>query len=138
MIGAVSLVCIQLPWNTAFRIEEWLSEPSGDAAAVALELGRESRSLDTAGGGSGSDSRQTTRMLLHGQLDQAFANLHRRARPGGVPVTIDLPVRIIGISADELLLSDRSQIQLFGEGGRLLYRDTSTGASAGLLTGGRR
>ncbi len=133
MIGTVSLVSIQLPWNTAFHIEQWLSKPSGDAAAVALELGGELPSLDTASGGNGSASRQTAQMLLHGQLDQAFANLHRRARLGGAPVTIDLPVRIIGISAEELLLSDRSQIQLFGEDGRLLYRGTSAGASTGLL-----
>jgi hypothetical protein len=131
--GTVSLVFIQLPWNTAFHIEQWLSESSGDAAAVALELGKELPSQDPASGGTSTDTRQTTQMLLRGQLDQAFVNLHRRARPGGAPVTIDLPVRIIGISADELLLSDRSQVQLFGEDGRLLYRGTSTGASAGLL-----
>ena len=131
--GSVSLVFIQLPWNTAFHIEQWLSESSGDAAAVALELGKELPTRDPASGGKSADSRQTTQLLLRGQLDQAFVNLHRRARPGGAPVTIDLPVRIIGISADELLLSDRSQIQLFGEDGRLLYRGTSTGASAGLL-----
>lgn len=133
IVGTVSLVFIQLPWNTAFHIEQWLSESSGDAAAVALELGNKSPSQDPASGAKSADSRQTTQLLLRGQLDQAFVNLHRRARPGGAPVTIDLPVRIIGISADELLLSDRSQIQLFGEDGRLLYRGTSTGASAGLL-----
>jgi hypothetical protein len=133
IVGTVSLVFIQLPWTTAFHIEQWLSEPSSDAAAVVLELGKELPSQDAASGRKSSDSRQTTQMLLRGQLDQAFVNLHRRARPGEAPVTIDLPVRIIGISADELLLSDRSQIQLFGEDGRLLYRGTSTGASAGLL-----
>jgi hypothetical protein len=133
IVGTVSLVFIQLPWNTAFHIEQWLSESSGDAAAVALELGKELPTQDPASGGNSADSRQTTQMLLRGQLDQAFVNLHRRARPGGAPVTIDLPVRIIGISGDELLLADRSQILLFGEDGRLLYRGKGTGASAGLL-----
>ena len=46
---------------------------------------------------------------------------------------IDLPVRTVGVSADELLLVDRSQVHLFGEDDRLLYREPNAGASAGLL-----
>lgn len=133
MVGAVLLVFLQLPWSSAFGIERWLSDPSRDAAAVALELGGPSQSLDPAGAGSGPAPRQTTQLLLHGHVDQAFANLHRRAPSGGAPVTIDVPVRIVGVSADELLLADRSEIQLFGADGRRFYRGTNGAASMALL-----
>ncbi len=134
VLGAVCLVFIQLPWGTAFDIERWLSEPGGDAAAVALELGTQSPNLGTAGAAGSLSSTQTAQLLVHGQLDRAFVNIHRRAHPVEAPVTIDLPLRIVGTSADELLLSDRVQIQLYGGDGRMFYRGTNTGASAALLT----
>lgn len=132
VVGAVCLVLVQLPWSVAFDIERWLSEPSGDAPAVALDLGSEAPIVETTNAGeSGAATRQTTQLLLHGHVDQAFTNLHRRAHPGMAPVRIDLPVGISGVSTDERLLVDRSQMQLFGADGRLLYR--GAGPSLGLL-----
>ena len=46
---------------------------------------------------------------------------------------IDLPLRIAGVAADELLLVDRSQPGSFADDGRLLYRGPDAGASPGLL-----
>jgi hypothetical protein len=134
IVGAVSLVFLQLPWSTAFAIETWLSRPGGDAAAVGLEVGHEgsSRPEATALGGGAANARKATQLLLHGHLDQAFEYLRRRARPGDA-VTLDLPLRPIGVSANELVLLDRSQVRVLGEDGRLLYRGTNAGASPGLL-----
>jgi hypothetical protein len=133
VLGAASLVFIQIPCNAAFAIERWLSEPSGDAAAVALERGEEGPSLDTTSAGSLA-SRQTTQLLLRGNVDQAFQDLHRRARGQDTAMLIDLPVRTVGTSADEMLLVDRLHIQLSSEDGRLLYRAADAGPSPGLLT----
>jgi hypothetical protein len=132
MLGAASLVFMQIPWSAAFAIERWLSEPSGDASAIALELGEEAPSLNTTSAGSLA-ARQTTQLLLRGNVDQAFENLHRRARREDMVVMIDLPVHTMGMSAAEMLLVDRLHIQLSSEDGRLLYRGPDAGPSAGLL-----
>jgi hypothetical protein len=132
VVGAVCLVFLQLPWSTAFAIERWLSRPGGETAAVGLEVGHDQSSPaeGTAPGVGAMNARNATQLLLHGHLDQAFEYLRRRARPGNA-VTLDLPLRSIGISADELVLLDRSQVRVFGEDGRLLYRGTNPGASPG-------
>jgi hypothetical protein len=132
LVGAAALVFIQIPWSAAFAIERWLSEPSGDVAAIALELGTEAPSVDTAGAASLA-SRQTAQLLVHGNVGQAFENLHRRARRGDTPVMVDLAVRTTGMSAAEMLLVDRLHIQLSGEDGRLLYRGPDADPSPGLL-----
>jgi hypothetical protein len=132
--GAVALVLIQLPWNAAVAIERWLSEPTGHAARVTLELAEAPPGLDdNAPGAKRPAAGQTTQLLLHGNVDQAFEELHRRARSEGGPVLIDLPMRGIGASADEMLLVDRLHPQLFRGDGRLLYRGADAGPSPGLL-----
>ncbi len=134
VMGAVSLVFVQLSWGSAFGIEQWLTGPGNDAAGVALEIGDDLPSRHVASaGGKALDARQTTQLLLQGRVDQAVENFHRRARREDALVRIDLPVRTVGVSKDELLLVDRSQVHLFGEDGRLLYREPNAGASAGLL-----
>jgi hypothetical protein len=134
VFGAVALVFIQLPWNTAVAIERWLSEPTGHAARVTLELAEEPPSLDTTSMGAKRPAAgRTTQLLLHGNVDQAFEDLHRRARSEDSPVLIDLPVRTIGASADEMLVVDRLHTQLFRSDGRLLYRGADAGPSPGLL-----
>jgi hypothetical protein len=132
LLGAAALVFMQIPWSAAFAIERWLSEPSGDVSAIALELGEEAPSLNTTGAASLA-SRQTARLLMHGNVDQAFENLHRRASPGDTPVLIDLPLHTLGTSSDEMLLVDRLHIQLASEDGRLLYRGPDADPSPGLL-----
>ena len=132
LVGAAALVFIQIPWNSAYAIERRLSEPSGDVAGVALELGEEAPSINTTGAAS-LPSRQTTQLLMRGNVDQAFENLHRRARRENTPVMVDLPVHTMGTSPAEMLLVDRLHIQLSGEDGRLLYRGPDADPSPGLL-----
>ena len=81
--------------------------------------------LDSNGGNAGSrkfGARQATRALLHGDVDEAVQYLRRRVHPEHAPIAVDLPVRVAGLAPDELLLFDRSEVQLFGRDGRLLYR----------------
>jgi len=134
VIGAIGLVFVQLSWSVAFAIEKWLSGPADAAAAVALELGADLPRPDiTSPGGGALNAGQASQWLLHGHVDQAFEYLNRRVRQKNAPVRIDLPLRVSGVAADELLLVDRSQPRLVAEDGRLLYRGPSTGASPGLL-----
>jgi hypothetical protein len=129
--GALMLVFVQLSWNAAFVIEQWLTRKGADAAAVVLELGQEPSALEGTSGGA--DARQASRLLMRGRVDQAFDYLRRRARLDNAPVTLDVPVRTMGVGADELLLVDRSLIQVFDGDGRLLHRAAFAGASAQLL-----
>jgi hypothetical protein len=134
LIGAVCLVFVQLPWSVAFAVEKWVSGTANGAAAVSLEFAAElPRANETSAAGGVLDAGRTTQLLLHGHVDQAFESLHRRARRREAPVRIDLPLRIAGVAADELLLVDRSQPRLVADDGRLLYRGPGTGASPGLL-----
>jgi len=131
VIGVVALVFVQLSWPSAFAIEEWLTRPGGAAAAVTLELGRDPSSQDWESTGGRAPSRQ---LLLRGQVDQTLEYLRRRAHLGEAPVTLDLPVRTDGVSPDELILVDRSQVYVFGADRRLSYRGANAGVSPGLLT----
>jgi hypothetical protein len=132
LLGAASLVFLQIPWSGAFALERWLSEPSGDVSAVALERGEEAPTLNTTSAASLA-SRQTARLLMHGDVDQAFESLHRRASRGDTPVLVDLPLHTTGTSAAEMLLVDRLHIQLSSEDGRLLYQGPDADPSPGLL-----
>ncbi len=133
VIGAAALVFLQVPWGTAFAVERWLTRSGDDAAGVALELGHETRSTAALGAGLGAaDARRTTQLLMHGHVDQAFDYLRGRTRPGNA-VALDIPVRPVGVAADEWVLLDRSQVRLRGADGRLLYRGANAGPSPGLL-----
>jgi hypothetical protein len=132
VLGAVSLVFVQLPWGGAFAIEAWLTRPGSDAAAVNLELARELSSQDW--GDTGGGARRSMQVLLPGRVDQTLDYLRRRAHLADAPVTLDLPIRIVGVSAQELVLVDRSRVEVFGAGRAPSYRGANAGASPGLLT----
>jgi hypothetical protein len=133
--GAVALVFVQLSWSAAFVIEQWLTHAGGDAAAVTLEPGRELSNQDwTSAAGGAFAVRQSRQLLLHGKVDQTLVYLRRRAHLDEAPVTLDLPLRLGGLSADELILVDRSQTHLFDADGRSSYQGTNAGASQGLIT----
>jgi hypothetical protein len=125
VVGVVALVVVQLPWNTAFALQEWLTRSSGGSTAISLESGTKSphaRATEAPGAGKQLSTGQATSLLLQGRVDQVLDSLHRRARPADSPVAIDIPVRADGVGSDELLLVDRLEVRLVGEDGRLLYR----------------
>lgn len=132
VLGVVALVFVQLPWNTAFALQGWLTRSGDGAAAIRLVLGAKSpdaSATEAASPGKPLSAGQTTALLLQGHVDQALESLHRRARPADLPVAIDLPVRADGVGSDELLLVDRLEVRLFAGDGRLLYGRANTGAS---------
>jgi len=126
VFGAVALVFAQLPWNTAFAIQRWVSGSIGVPSAVTIDFNLKESSLE----GRSDKPRQVgawqaTRALLHANVDEAAQYLRRRAHPEDAAVVIDLPVRISGESVDELLLIDHSEVHLLAANGRLLYRGTN-------------
>jgi hypothetical protein len=132
VLGVVAFVFVQLPWNTAFALQEWFTRPGGGSTGITLALGSKSpdaSATEAANPVKPLSAGQTTALLLQGHVDQALQSLHRGARPVDSPVTIDLPVRADGVGTDELLLVDRLEVRLFGGDGRLLYRRANTGAS---------
>jgi hypothetical protein len=125
--GAVLLVCLQLPWSAAFAAQQWISGSTRRSAAIRIEPQSPSN-LDTQSGAAGRPlgAGQATRALLEGNVGEAveFVREHTHAR--SAPVLIDVPVRITGVSTDELLLLDRLTLQMIDSGGRLLYGGTSS------------
>jgi len=122
LIGAASLVYIQLPWSSAYAIEVWLTEPNRAAAPVALELEASSPQASV-----GSRSGQPA---ARGRMDRAIDYLHHRAHED--QTTIAIPVRVSGIADDQLVLVDRSQVRIVRADGRLLHEHIGVGRSAGL------
>jgi hypothetical protein len=142
VVGAVCLVFAQLPWNAAFAIEHRIASLDVERSAVnfAFNLGAEPPSIADAAGSAGATSatapgaRASTRALLNGRVDPAMQYLRRRARANDASVEIELPLRASGTSADELLLADRTEIRLFDESRRLVFRTDTAGALGLLLT----
>jgi hypothetical protein len=122
LIGAASLVYLQLPWSSAYAIEAWLTEPNREAAPVALEL-------DT-GNPQASAASRSGQPPARGRVDRAIDYLHHRDHED--QTTIAIPVRIAGIADDQLVLVDRSQVRMIGADGRLLQEHIGVGKSAGL------
>ncbi|MGD0502420.1 MAG: hypothetical protein ABSD02_06745 [Steroidobacteraceae bacterium] len=121
--GVIALVFAQLPWNAAFSLQRVLGGSLPDSA-VTLEYAGDPAA--PAGGELESArapaaARRATQALLHGDLDQATAYLQRRAQAAR-PYVFEVPVRISGVADDELLLVDRSEVELTGDKGRILYR----------------
>jgi hypothetical protein len=64
--------------------------------------------------------------------------LLRRANPSaGAPVALTLSLRGSGLSADQLLLVDRSQVRIIGDRGSLLYRSANAEPPTGWLAANR-
>jgi hypothetical protein len=131
VLGVIALVFVQLPWNSAFALQAWLTGPGGGSNGITLVLGATSAdasAAEAASPGKPPGAGQAAALLLQGHMDQALDSLHRHARPADSPVAIDLPVRAGGVASDELLLVDRLEVRLFADDGRLLYRRANIGA----------
>jgi hypothetical protein len=121
VLGALALVFVQLPWNTAFAVQGWLTGPSGAAAAVTLEAGPRTPGAEARENDAGDKDHGAT-LLLQGHPDQALEYWRQRGAPVAAPAAVELPVRAAGMAPDELLLVDRLEVKLFGDDDRLLYR----------------
>lgn len=132
VLGVLALVLVRLPWNLAFAAQSWLSPAPGAAASVeiAFDPQRPVALRDATPAGRPPTAGQAARAWLAGDIDAAARYLKRRD-PRNAPLRIDLPVRISGLAAEELVLVDRSQLQLFeadGVRGDALYRGVNAGA----------
>ena len=128
--GAGLLAFLQVTWSSAFAIERWLAGPRQDTASVALELSPPGDLRPAQTGDAVPEARRAAHLLMHGDVDEAVADLRRQARPND-SVAIDLPLRA-SRAADEMLLVDRWQARLLDEQGRLLYSGVSA-TSPGLM-----
>jgi hypothetical protein len=114
----------QLPWRVAFAIQELVSGVADAPIAVTLAAVPDAVTLELRGfetPSAAATSRRATRALLRGDVDQAMQYVRGIARAAS-SAALDLPVRVSGLSPDELLLVDHSEIQTVGATGRLLYR----------------
>ncbi len=125
LCGAALLVFAELPWNVAFAIQQRLAGESGGAPLVLLPGA--AASVGTAvSEREPLAARQATRAVLHGDVDQALALLHRpRARDGSVELNVT--ARVTGLRGDEILLTDRSAIRVTGAGGSVLFQTATAG-----------
>jgi hypothetical protein len=121
MVGAVVLVGLQLPWSTAFAVQQHASGIPGSAAQVELKV---AGSVDRTAGdptarGRQVAGRQATRALMHGDIDKAADYV--RGGKNESRIGIDVPLQVSGVADDELLLVDRAKAAVLANG-RLVDR----------------
>jgi hypothetical protein len=141
IVGALGLVFAQLPWNIAFAIEQRIAGADAASAAVTIEIVQAAQGSPAAGAMGAAvqastarpGARESTRALLNGRVDPAIQYLGRRSRSRDGSVAIELPLRASGISADELLLADRSELRLFDPDRGMLFSTDTAGSLALLL-----
>jgi len=133
--GAAALVFLQLPWNVAFAIQQWVSSAPGTNSAILLESARD----DIKGNDRGVDAskappaeRQATRALLRGDVDRAVEFMRRRVQRSAATV-LEVPVRVTGVSGNDVLLVDRAEVELLGSDGRAIYHGVNVDESPNAL-----
>ena len=116
--------------ETAFAIQQSLSPEPGAAAAIEISFELQTPPLAEKGASRGEgfpiEIGQATRALLHGYAGDALKYLQSRKRSGKSPVRIELPVHASGISTDEVLLVDHSQLDLSDDAGARMYRGVNS------------
>jgi hypothetical protein len=129
VVGALVIVFAQLPWQTAFAIQRTLSPALGAAAGIDLSFEPQLPLAEKAPSSAGRppiEVGQATHALLHGSAGDAVKYLQGRRRSGNPPIRIELPVRMSGIFADEVLLVDHSELDLTDESGTRVYRSMNS------------
>jgi hypothetical protein len=122
VVGALALVLVQLPWSVGFAIQRWLSPAPNAAMAIRVVYDARRPSTLHEEGMTEANKVQYVRAVLRNKLDDTVDYLERHGAGRTAPVTIRLPLRIEGLSPDELLLVDRSDVTLLGEAGVSRYR----------------
>jgi hypothetical protein len=129
--GVLLLVIVQLPWNAAFAIQSWVGAPRGSSPAAILIAAGATDVADGAATGRGKQdtARRATQALLHGDVDAAVLSLKSIGRAQDVPVMLNVPLRISGLTHDEFLVVDRAEFSLVDAHGEVLYRGTQRNAA---------
>ncbi len=131
IVGALVIVFAQLPWKTAFAIQQSLSPEPGAAAAIEISFELQTPPLAEKGASRGEgfpiEIGQATRALLHGYAGDALKYLQSRKRSGKSPrQDRATPYGADGISKDEVLLVDHSQLDLSDDAGARMYRGVNS------------
>jgi hypothetical protein len=128
--GVVLLVSVQLPWNAAFAIQSWMGVPRGSSPAAIVITADATNVADGAGTrrGTQDSARRATQALSHGDVDAAVLSLKSIGRAHDVPVMLNVPLRISGLTHDEFLVVDRAEFSLVDAHGEVLYRGTERNA----------
>lgn len=143
--GALVIVFAQLPWETAFAMQRLLSAAPGAGAGIDLSFEAQlppAGTRPTGAVGGPIEGGQATRALLHGSAGDAVKYLQGRRRSGNPAVRIELPLRVSGLSADEVLLVDHSELDLTDEAGARVHRGMNSevlvlaGAAPGVADSG--
>lgn len=98
--GLLILISIFLPWSPAFAIQERLSSQPGAGKLAAI-------AFDPARG------------KFKSPYASASKNGQRRNREDNVEVF--LPLQIDGVHDDGILLTDRVEVRVIGQGGKVMY-----------------
>jgi hypothetical protein len=124
--GVVLLVIVQLPWNAAFAIQSWMGVSGGSSPAAIRITADATDVADGAGTGRGRQdtARHATQALLHGDVDAVVLSLKSVGRAHDVPVVLNVPLRITGLTHDEFLVVDRAVFSLVDTHGGVLYTGT--------------
>jgi hypothetical protein len=111
--------CVQfLPWRATLRLEQVLTASTEHERGIAVAFApSEGRFLPAPGQGL-DDVQEKPGM---GAVDVAEENRRRRAEGA---VTLFLPVRVSGLTANSRLLADRSSVTVIGRDGRAVYQGT--------------
>jgi hypothetical protein len=127
LTGAAALVLLQVPWGSAFALERWVT---GSGRGAAVELVPESNEVPIPRESSGS--RHDAAPMLGRDVGRALDYLHRRAGREAVSISLDIPLRILGVAPEEKLLVDRADARVASADGRVLELQPVAGWRAGL------
>lgn len=127
VIGTLALVFGQLPWSVAFGIQGLLSPARNATQTLSVLYDDRPSSTTRQPGVAASGVPSDLALAPRNKLGGAMGYLERHSRRRATAAAMLLPVRIDGLLPDQLLLVDRSDVSLVGEGGVALYRGSNPG-----------
>jgi hypothetical protein len=132
--GLILFALAQLPWNTAFAIQELFSVAPLESVPIEISFEPEAANAAIAPERrpSVTGAAAAARALLRGNTDDIAEFLRHHARADTTRVSFELPLRITGVADGMRLEVDRSEYSLLAPDGRVLYHAANGGELAGL------
>ncbi len=131
--GTSALAFVQLPWSSAFAMQQRLAVRADAPNAVSIVIGGEAQPTARLGGEPlpTEAAHRATRAFLRGDVDSVAEGLGQLARGSAEMVAVALPQRVTGLAPDQVLLIDRSEVFLADGAGRILYRHSNAAQAPG-------
>jgi len=141
VVGVLMLVSLQLPWRLAFAAQRWMTGAPDAAisASIAVDVAMVQAGLADPASDSDSAShrsnpgRGAAQALMSGDVGAAVESLQHVSHPHDAPVALRIPLRLSGLTPDEFLFADRTQVSVSDDRGRVLYRGSSARGSFALI-----